>query len=97
VLLAIEKTAVRLENYRKKVKELQGENVSDIAPQMRGWVGKHITQKDDLLTNIEPQQLYSSIRQPDEAALALINRLRIVKTSDKKQYGVMKRELTYVV
>jgi len=35
----IETTAVRLENYRKKVKELQGETVSDIAPQLRGWEG----------------------------------------------------------
>jgi CRISPR-associated protein Cas1 len=35
----IETTAVRLENYRKKVKGLQGETVSDIAPQLRGWEG----------------------------------------------------------
>ena len=35
----IEKTALRLENYRKKVKDLQGENVADIAPQLRGWEG----------------------------------------------------------
>jgi len=35
----IEKVALRLENYRKKVKELQGENVSDIAAQLRGWEG----------------------------------------------------------
>ena len=35
----IEKVALRLEKYRKKVKELQGENVSDIAAQLRGWEG----------------------------------------------------------
>jgi CRISPR-associated protein Cas1 len=35
----IEKTALRLENYRKKVKALQCENVSDIAPELRGWEG----------------------------------------------------------
>jgi len=35
----IEKTAVRLEEYRKKVKELKGEAVSDIAAQLRGWEG----------------------------------------------------------
>ena len=35
----IEKTVLRLDNYRKKVKALQGENVSDIAPQLRGWEG----------------------------------------------------------
>jgi CRISPR-associated protein Cas1 len=33
------KTDLRLDNYRKKVRELQGENVSDIAPQLRGWEG----------------------------------------------------------
>ena len=59
--------------------------------------GKHITQKDDLLTPIEVQQLYNAIKQPDEATLSQINRLRLVQTIDKKQYGVMKRELPYVV
>jgi len=59
--------------------------------------GKHITQKDDLLTPIEVQQLYNAVKQPDESTLSLINRLRLVLTIDKKQYGVMKRELPYVV
>jgi CRISPR-associated protein Cas1 len=35
----IEKTALRLENYRKKVKDLQGDMISDIAAQLRGWEG----------------------------------------------------------
>jgi CRISPR-associated protein Cas1 len=35
----VEKTTLRLENYRKKVNELQGDMVSDIAPQLRGWEG----------------------------------------------------------
>ncbi|MDR3261723.1 MAG: CRISPR-associated endonuclease Cas1, partial [Tannerella sp.] len=35
----IEKTALRLENYRKKVRGLQGDTVSDIAAQLRGWEG----------------------------------------------------------
>jgi len=35
----IENVTLRLENYRKKVLDLQGENVSDIAPQLRGWEG----------------------------------------------------------
>ena len=59
--------------------------------------GKHITQKDDLLTLIEVQQLCSTIKQPDEITLSLINRLRLVQTIDKKQYGLMKRELPYIV
>ncbi|MCL2650340.1 MAG: CRISPR-associated primase-polymerase type B [Candidatus Azobacteroides sp.] len=59
--------------------------------------GKHITQKDDLLTSIDVQRLYNAIKQPDETTLTLINRLRLVQTIDKKQYNVMKRELSYVV
>ena len=59
--------------------------------------GKHITQKDDLLNSIEVQQFYYLIKHPDEATLSLINRLRLVQTIDKKQYGVMKRELPYIV
>ena len=59
--------------------------------------GKHITQKDDLLNPLEIQQFYNLIRQPDEATLTLINRLRLMQTIDKKQYGVMKREFPYVV
>jgi len=35
----IEKAVLRLENYRRKVQALQGENVSDIAAQLRGWEG----------------------------------------------------------
>ncbi|MDR3219051.1 MAG: CRISPR-associated endonuclease Cas1, partial [Dysgonamonadaceae bacterium] len=33
------KSVLRLENYRKKVKDLQGDMVSDIAAQLRGWEG----------------------------------------------------------
>ena len=35
----VEKTALRLENYRKKVLALQGDSVSDIASQLRGREG----------------------------------------------------------
>ncbi|MDR0981880.1 MAG: hypothetical protein LBM07_01375 [Culturomica sp.] len=60
-------------------------------------IGKKITQKDDPLTGIEPQQLSEMIQQPDEVTLNQIARLRLIRTIDKKQYGVMKRELPYVV
>jgi len=36
---AMQKTSVRLEEYYRKVKELKGDNVADIAPQLRGWEG----------------------------------------------------------
>jgi CRISPR-associated protein Cas1 len=35
----VEKTTLRLENFRKKVNDLRGELVSDIAAQLRGWEG----------------------------------------------------------
>jgi len=35
----IEKTTLRLENYQKKAKELKGEDVGDIAAQLRGYEG----------------------------------------------------------
>ena len=59
--------------------------------------GKHITQKDDLLSPIEVQQFYNAVTQPDEVTFSLISRLRLVRTIDKKQYGTMKRELPYAV
>ncbi|MDR0981882.1 MAG: CRISPR-associated endonuclease Cas1 [Culturomica sp.] len=36
---AVNKAVLRLENYHKKVKALQGEVVQDIAAQLRGWEG----------------------------------------------------------
>lgn len=59
--------------------------------------GKRITQKDDLLTAIEPQQIFEMIKQPDENIKAQIERLRLVKTIDKNQYGLFKRQLPYLV
>jgi tetratricopeptide (TPR) repeat protein len=60
-------------------------------------IGKHITQKDDLLTVIEPQQLYESVKQPDESVKSQIELLRRIKTIDIKQYGVLKKQLPYAV
>ncbi|GHV33477.1 hypothetical protein FACS1894177_09840 [Bacteroidia bacterium] len=59
--------------------------------------GKHITQKNDPMKIVEPEWVYNTIRQPDEALQTMITRLRLVKTIEKKQYGSMKRELPYVV
>jgi tetratricopeptide (TPR) repeat protein len=59
--------------------------------------GKHITQKDDLLTTIEPQQVFEAIKQPEESVKSQIERLRLVKTIDKNQYGLLKRQLPYWV
>jgi tetratricopeptide (TPR) repeat protein len=60
-------------------------------------IGKSITQKDDLLTSIEPQQVFEWIKQPEENIRTKIERLRLVKTIDKNQYGLLKRQLPYLV
>lgn len=59
--------------------------------------GKHITQKDDLLTAVEPRQVFEAVRQPEESIKSQIERLRLVKTIDKNQYGLLKRQLPYWV
>jgi tetratricopeptide (TPR) repeat protein len=59
--------------------------------------GKRITQKDDLLTAIEPQQIFDMIKQPDSTIKSQIERLRLIKTIDKNQYGLLKRQLPYLV
>jgi tetratricopeptide (TPR) repeat protein len=59
--------------------------------------GKCITQKDDLLTAINLQQVFEMIKQPNESIKTLIERLRLVQTIDKNQYGLLKRQLPYLV
>jgi tetratricopeptide (TPR) repeat protein len=59
--------------------------------------GKQITRKDDPMTAIEPQQIFEMIKQPDENIKSLIERLRLVKTIDKNRYGLLKRQLPYLV
>jgi tetratricopeptide (TPR) repeat protein len=60
-------------------------------------IGKHLTQKDDLLSNIEPQQVFESIKNPEENIKTQVERLRLIKTIDKNQYGLLKRQLPYLV
>jgi tetratricopeptide (TPR) repeat protein len=59
--------------------------------------GKSITQRDDLLKSIEPQSLYQAVKAPAEEVLALIKRLRLIKTIDAKQYSILKKQLPYIV
>jgi tetratricopeptide (TPR) repeat protein len=60
-------------------------------------LGRAITQKDDPLTPIAAELLYNTIRQADAGIAPLIDRLRLVRTIDKKQYGLLKTQLPYVV
>ncbi|MDR0612635.1 MAG: hypothetical protein LBG45_03975 [Dysgonamonadaceae bacterium] len=59
--------------------------------------GKCITRKDDLLTAVNLQQVFEMIKLPNESIKTLIERLRLIKTIDKNQYGLLKRQLPYWV
>jgi tetratricopeptide (TPR) repeat protein len=60
-------------------------------------IGKNITQKDDALSAITPHDLYEQIKNPSEANRKLLDRLRLVRTIDPKQYSLLKKKLPYVV
>jgi tetratricopeptide (TPR) repeat protein len=66
-------------------------------PELLLSYGKCITRKDDLLTAVEPQRIFEMIKQPDENVKTQIERLRLIKTIDKNQYGLLKRQLPYLV
>jgi tetratricopeptide (TPR) repeat protein len=59
--------------------------------------GKVITQKDDLLRNISPEDFFSMIKSPEPEMAALIQRMRLIRSIDQKQYGLVKRQLPYIV
>jgi tetratricopeptide (TPR) repeat protein len=59
--------------------------------------GKNITQRDDMLENIEPQTLIGLIKSPEPEIAALVARLRLIHTVDAKQYGILKKQLPYIV
>ncbi|MDR1810569.1 MAG: virulence protein E, partial [Prevotella sp.] len=59
--------------------------------------GKSITQKDDVLVNTSPEELFSMLKLPNSETAALIQRMRMIRSIDQKQYSVVKRRLPYVV
>lgn len=60
-------------------------------------LGRNITAKDDLLQEISISEFYRQIKSPSEEIKNLIARLRLVRTVDPKQYGILKRSLPYIV
>jgi tetratricopeptide (TPR) repeat protein len=60
-------------------------------------IGINITQREDLLKPISPEELVAAIKNPAPETAALIARLRLIHTVDVKQYGVLKRQLPYIV
>lgn len=59
--------------------------------------GKNITMIADALHKIPVQHLYNAIKNPKPDVLEKINRLRIVRNIDTKQYSVLKKYLPYIV
>lgn len=59
--------------------------------------GNNITAPGDNLQKINIEHLYHSIRHPKPEVQNKINQLRVVRSIDPKQYGLLKRQLPYFV
>lgn len=59
--------------------------------------GKNVTSKHDQLQKIKIEYLYHKLSNPNAEIQARIRQLRIVRDLDSKQYGLLKRQLPYVV
>jgi len=58
--------------------------------------GKSITQINDPLVKIQPDQLYHAVKNPKPEVLAAIRQLRMVRTIDENRYRQLKKQLPYV-
>ncbi len=73
---AVEKASRRLEQYRSKIADLQGKQVSDVAPTLRGWEGFSSKIYFDMLNAFIPEECRFSKRTQHPAtdvANALLN------------------------
>ena len=61
------------------------------------YAGKQITSAADKLSKVSLDYLSNSIKQPKKDIEATIRQLRIIRDIDKKRYGLLKRELPYLV
>lgn len=59
--------------------------------------GKNITQPNDPLVKLTPEQLFYWVKNPKPEIEAAIRQLRLVKSLDTKRYNELKRNLPYVV
>ncbi len=59
--------------------------------------GKSITTAGDTLHKVPVDYLYNAIRKPKPEIANRIKQLRIVKNIDIKQYGMLKKQLPYIV
>lgn len=59
--------------------------------------GTNITSSMDMLRKVMVKNVYDALRNPRPHILASIRQLRIVREIDGKQYGLLKRQLPYLV
>lgn len=59
------------------------------------YYGKNITQVDDPLQPVAIERIYRALLQPKPALRQQVERLRMVRAIDPKQYARLKRELPY--
>lgn len=59
--------------------------------------GRNLTSSADKLEKMPLKQFYDMLRNPSSEMVAKLRQLQIVKDLDKKQYGVLKRQLPYMV
>lgn len=60
-------------------------------------VGSNLLDQSDALKKVKIDYLYHSLRNPKPEVSSMINKLRIVREIDGKQYSLLKRKLPYVV
>lgn len=68
----VNKAISRLEDYRNKVRSLDGEIVSDVAPSLRGWEGQASKVYFDALNMFLPQELRFRVRS-QKPAMDVVN------------------------
>ena len=61
------------------------------------YAGKQIVSSTDKLSKVSLDYLYNSIKKPKKEVEAKLRQLRIIKDIDKKRYGLLKKELPYLV
>ena len=59
--------------------------------------GHNITSPNDALTKVSVANIYLALRNPKSETLVQIRQLRLVRSIDHKRYGVLKKQLPYMV
>ncbi|MDR1517504.1 MAG: hypothetical protein LBS52_05370 [Dysgonamonadaceae bacterium] len=60
-------------------------------------IGQNIIQPQNAMRGTTPAEIFELIKNPPAETVALVARLRLVRTIDSKQYGILKRTLPYIV